>query len=490
MYADEGALPDTGAGAEGVGDGGGSHAADLDVGRESDAEVASLFAGGGLFGAEVVVSDQFERPIHTGLVVAAVVYDGRGDLVSVLEGGYEVLAPDLGGVHANLGGVAVNHALDEVGGFGASRAPVGVHGRCGGEDAGHFAQHVVYAVGAHEHESEQVGGDGGREGGEVGAHVGEYVGFESGYVAFGVADYLDVADVVASVRGGEEVFLPALYPLDWPAEVLGNHAGDDLFGVEVELAAEAAAHVGGYDSYLVFGMPGHQGEEQPDEVGYLGGGIDGELVGSGVEVGDDAARLHGIGYESLVDDALGDADLGGFDGGVNVSAADFPFEGDVVGGVLVYLGGAVLDGLFHVHHGVQNVVVHLDQLRGVSGGLRAVGYDRRHDVSDAVHLVYGDGRVGDFLGVGDDPAANKGAELFVEVGAGIYAHHAFDVGRGGCVNSADVGVGVRAADERHVQHSEQADVVNVLTLAGNQPGVFTAFHASTDYGLRSHGLSS
>ena len=75
--------------------------------------------------------------------------------------------------------------------------------------------------------------------------------------------------MVASVRGGKEVFLPALDPLDGPAEVLGYHTRDHFFGVEVELAAESAANVGGYYSYLVFGVSGDQREKQPDEVGDL-----------------------------------------------------------------------------------------------------------------------------------------------------------------------------------------------------------------------------
>ena len=195
--------------------------------------------------------------------------------MAVLERGYEVLAADFGGVHADFGGVAVHHALDEIGGLRSARASVGVNGRGVGEDAGYLALDVVYAVRTHEHEAEQVGWDGWRERGEIRSHVCVDVGGEPGDVALGVSAYLHLAYVVASVCGGEEVLLPALDPLDGPAEVLGYHARDHFFGVEVELAAESAANVGGYDSYLVLGVSGDQGEKQPDEVGNLGGCVNG-----------------------------------------------------------------------------------------------------------------------------------------------------------------------------------------------------------------------
>ena len=121
-------------------------------------------------------------------------------------------------------------------------------------------------VGADEHQPEQVGGDCGCERGQVRAHVGVHGALQAGYGAVAVAGYLPVADVVASVRGGEEVLLAALDPLDGLGEVLGDDEGDHLFGVQVELAAEAAAHVGSDYAYLVLGVAGDQREQQPHQV--------------------------------------------------------------------------------------------------------------------------------------------------------------------------------------------------------------------------------
>ena len=71
------------------------------------------------------------------------------------------------------------------------------------------------------------------------------------------------------------------------------------------------------------------------------------------------------------------------------------------------LGGAVLDAGLHVHNCVEHVVVHDYEFGGVRGGPGIVGYDGGHDVADGVYLVNGDWRVGDFLGVGNDPSADE-----------------------------------------------------------------------------------
>ena len=146
------------------------------------------------------------------------------------------------------------------------------------------------------------------------------------------------------------------------------------------------------------------------------------------------------------------------------------------------LGRAVLDAGLHVHHGVEDVVVHHYEFGGVRGCSGVVGHHCGHDVADGVHLVNGDGRMGDFLGVGDDPSADEGSQLFVEVRAGIDADNAVYVQGGGGVNVGYPGVGVRASGEGQVQHSDHADVVNVGSFARNQPFVFAAFYALTDQG--------
>ena len=291
--------------------------------------------------------------------------------------------------------------------------------------------------------------------------------------------------MVAPVRGGEIVFLPALYPLDGLAQLFGDYGGDHLFGVQIQLASEPAAHVGRDDPYLVLGMPGDEREQQPNEMRDLGGGVHGELVGAGVEVRHDAARLHGVGDEALVDDALGDADFGARRRRVEIAAADFPLEGDVVGRVFVNLRRAVLDAGFHVDDGVEDVVIHGDQRRRVRRRLRAGGDDRRHRVADAADFVDRQRRMRHFLRVRHDPPADEAAEPLRQIRAGEHRQDAVGRRRGGGVHADDVRVRVGAANERHVRHADHADVVHVGSSAGNQSWVFAAFYALADCRLRS-----
>ena len=257
------------------------------------------------------------------------------------------------------------------------------------EHADYLAAYVGYCVGAYEHKPKKVCGDCGRERGEVRAHVGVHCSLQSGYGAVAVARYLPVADVVASVGGGEVVFLAALDPLDGLGEVLGNDEGDDLFGVQVELAAEAAAHVRRDYADLVLGVAGDQRKQQPHQVGNLRRRPERDMVGARVVVGDNRPTLHGVGDESLVDDTLRYAHLGLARGLVDVSAADLPLEAFVVGHLVVYQRRAVLRGLLGVRHGVQRLVVHVHERGGVGGDRRVCGDHGGHRVAHAADLADG-----------------------------------------------------------------------------------------------------
>jgi hypothetical protein len=98
------------------------------VDRKSDAESDAItrVAAAALLGPEPLVSGRLERPIEGALVVTDVVRRARRRGEEERVGGHEIAAPDLGRVGADLGGEAVDGALDGGGRPAPRYATVGV----------------------------------------------------------------------------------------------------------------------------------------------------------------------------------------------------------------------------------------------------------------------------------------------------------------------------------------------------------------------------
>ena len=75
-----------------------------------------------------------------------------------------------------------------------------------------------------------------------------------------------------------------------PAQAPGDQEGHQLLGGELQLAAEAAADVRRDHPDLGLGDPGHQGQQDPQDVRHLGGRPHGDLLTGRVD--DGRARLH------------------------------------------------------------------------------------------------------------------------------------------------------------------------------------------------------
>jgi hypothetical protein len=189
-----------------------------------------------------------------------------------------VAAADLHRVHRELGGQLVHDPLDDERRLRPPRAAVGVGRRLVREHALTGEGVRVELVDARVHVATQQR-DGRRQQLQVAAHVGGEVDLQPEDPAVGGGGELDVLDDVPSVDGGLVVFAARLRPLDRFAEFAGDHEGNHLLGVDVQLGAEAAAHVGGDHADLVFGHAGVEGEEDPDEVRDLCGGPHGRLAG-------------------------------------------------------------------------------------------------------------------------------------------------------------------------------------------------------------------
>jgi hypothetical protein len=164
------------------------------------------------------------------------------------------------------------------------------------------------------------------------------------------------------MRVGQEGLAALGRPLDGAVE-LWPPRWRHVLGVQEDLGAEAAAHVGRDHAHLVLGQAQHEGRhQQPLDVRVLVGHVQRVLVRGAVVAGVGGARLHRVGDQAVVDQVqLGDV-RGAGEGGVHRGlVAQRPLVAVVVGRLVVQR--RALGGGAHVDHRRQLLVVHLHQPR-------------------------------------------------------------------------------------------------------------------------------
>ena len=306
-----------------------------------------------------------------------------------------------------------------------------------------------------------------------------------------------MGDVVAAMRVGLERFAALGGPLDRTADAARRPGDHRLFVVAEDLAAEAAAHVGGDDAQLVLGNAQHEGrQDQAQHVRVLRRRPQRVVARALVVFRRRGARLHGVGDQAIVDDVdLGDV-RGLGEGGVDIGLhADFPVIDQVARRLRVDLGCALVECLGEIDVGCLHVVVDLDRLGGVLGLVMAVGHDHRHRVADIAHGVDRHHRMRRRLVrlavlVLDHPAADQAADLGVgDVLAGEDRDHARHRLGGRGVDALDLGVSVRRAHEVRVGRACERQVVDIAARAGEEAMIFLPLDPGAYSGLRGHGYT-
>ena len=212
------------------------------------------------------------------------------------------------------------------------------------------------------------------------------------------------------------------------------------------------------------------GDELADLVRHLGGRPYRELAEGGIPVRHEPARLHRLAPAAADAKRERDDARRGAQRGLDVPAGQRDPAGHVVGNVLVDGGRAGRERL----GGGERLVLDLDQLARVLGGIPTVRHHGGHRFADEPRSVAGEQGeiVAAKLGVrrhhGEGP--RRGAEI-------AERDHVRDSGmRAGArgVHAMDARMGVRAAQEHDVQHAGQGDVAHVAPAPGEQPRVFLA----------------
>ena len=152
-----------------------------------------------------------------------------------------------------------------------------------------------------------------------------------GPVALGAEPH--VVDLVAPVVGRRHVVRAGGDPLDRPAELARAPAGQHLLAVDLELGAEAAAHLGGHDADLLLAQAELDAEDHPRDVRDLRGAPHRQLALA--PLGDRAARLDRPARGAVVDDAPLDHDVRAGERRFGIAALERPLEHLVAAVVLV-----------------------------------------------------------------------------------------------------------------------------------------------------------
>ena len=464
----------------------GRQAAGLDVARVTDAAQQALGGRGRFALLEAVDFAQFVAALEQGMKVTHVVLQGDWRLVrKVLD---EIAPADLVLAQAHLPTATRHQALKQVGGFGATGTAVGID-RCGvGEPGVHLHINLRRAVLAGQQRGVQNGRHGRRKGGQISTHVGVGVHAQRQELAVLVHRHLGVARMVTAMRVADKGFAAVGRPLDRAVELFRGPGQAHVFGVKVNLGAEAAAHVRGDHAHLVLRQAHHKGSHQKTlDVRVLVGHVQRVVVGGAVVVTERGARFHGVRNQAVVRQVqlrhVGSAGKSGIDLRL---VAQRPVVAMVVGRGIVQGGG--LGGFGHVDNRAEHLVVHINQLGSVLRLLQRFGHHHGDVVTDIAHLVQCQDGVrrllhGLAVGAGDQPATRQAANFGVShVLADQYINHAR---RGLCgldVDALDARMRMRRAHKHRVSLTGDVDVVGVLAAAGEKAIVFFATNRCADIG--------
>ena len=294
------------------------------------------------------------------------------------------------------------------------------------------------------------------------AGIGDHARPECLHATARVGGEVHLHALLARLRGGHQVLAPRLDPLHGAAEAPCQRRHRHVLGEDVHLQPEAAADVGRDHAHARLVQPQRGGQRGAHDPRRLARGPDGQRLA--VPGGDGAARLQRRGREPAMGEGLAEDDGRAREGRLDVAAAVGAAEEDRV----------VAPRLLERHARGPDVVVHVDALHPVGG---RVGGGRGHH---GHRLTAEPWLAGQRRPRGGREAATAQARRErggAEVVGTENGHDAVELAPPRRVEVSHEGMGVRAPDERRVQHARQDDVVHVRAATAEQPWVLDAFDA-------------
>ena len=335
---------------------------------------------------------EFERAGEDGLVIAGVV--GEADRRRVRKLADEIAAANLRRIELHLARGRFHQPLHHVRRFGAARAAIGIDGNGVREDRFHLRVDRGRGVLAGEQRGVQNGRHARRERRQIRAHVGGRVDAHAEELAVRVHGQFGLGHVIAAVRVRDERFRALGRPLDRTADFLRRPRQRDVFRIQEDLRAEAAADVRRDHAQFRFRQRQHErGHQQALDVRILIRDVERVAVVLHGIARVDRARFDRVRDQAVVDDVergdvrgLGE---GGVGGGLVAVA---PVVADVVRHVVVHERAGRRRRMRGIDHGRQHVVIDFDQFGGVLRGLDRIGDHERDLIADMAHFRMRDHR--------------------------------------------------------------------------------------------------
>ena len=407
-----------------------------------------------MFLAQLLVIGDLQRHIQRFLVIAAVVDQPRRSGIGEIVGLREIFPAHLHRIFLQLRRHQIHHPFDQVSGFRPARAPIGVGGHFVGEDAGDLHARGGNFVTTGHHQAGECGNER-RQQLIVGAEIGDHVAAQSKNASVALHGHFDVVDLVASVNCGLEIFAARLAPFHRLAQLNGQIRNQRLFRIDIEFAAESAAHLRRDNAHQRLGKIQHGSDLRAQKVWNLRGAPHGELPFAGLVIRNHAARLDRHRNQTLVHEALPDHLVRRFERRFQVAALQFPLEGDVVFVARVQRRGAFGDGLLRIYDRRERLVIHFDQIEGVARRVAIARHHHGHGFADEANPVAGQHGPRGRLHVRNLRRARHGLNRAVNVRAGKRQNHAGSVSRFRQIHRTDVRMRVGAAQERGIVHARE-----------------------------------
>ena len=276
--------------------------------------------------------------------------------------------------------------------------------------------------------------------------------------------------LLALLGRGQHVLEAVLDPPHRSCQAAREERDQDVLGIDDELGAEAAAHVGGDHAHLVRGQVEQVGDELADLVRHLGGGPHRELVERRVPVRHEPARLHRLAPAAPDAQANRNHPGGRAERGRGVAAGERHAPGQIVGDVVVDRGRARGQGLGRRQH----LVVDLEQVARVLRRVPAVGHHRGDGLAHEAHAVARERGEVVPAQLGMRRHHGECAPGAAELGEGHHVHHPRVRARPVRVHPADARVGVRAPQQHDVEHAGQREIAHVTPAPGEQARILLA----------------
>ena len=290
----------------------------------------------------------------------------------------------------------------------------------------------------------------------VGAAVGEDLGFPraEGPVLFHAGPY--IVEHGGPALRGDEILFPREDNLDRPEELHGEHGTAEDRPVELELAAETAAHIVRDDAYIAFSHAEHAGHEPLHVIGGLGGMVDSELSVRGV-AGHRRAGLHThMGLAAALEPVFPDI-LCFLKGLLHIAPLDMPGNIDIPLKAFMDFRCLFLNCIERLVNRRKHFIFNIDQVKGLFCDLFGHCRHCRNRLADVADLVDGE-----YLLIAEILVAPPDTLLDPE---GVLAcHNTYDAGKlqgFAVINVHDLRMRMGASQDLAVEHAGQLHVEGV-----------------------------